>query len=82
MITRTYKAIATGPTGNMQGSIKFFCLKTERILKWRLFTPLPMPDWVIKRVNAIGACKKQGRGFRFLNRKKEPYEWTDKVPED
>jgi hypothetical protein len=40
-----------------------------------------MPDWVIKQVNAIGAREKQGREFRFLNRKKEPYEWTDKVPE-
>jgi hypothetical protein len=82
MITHTQEAIAMGPTGNMQGSIKFFCLKTGRILKRRLFTPLPMLDWVVKQVNAIGAHKKQGREFCFLNRKKEPYEWTDEVLEN
>ncbi len=72
----------TGLTGNIQGSVKFYCLKTGKILKRRLFTPLPMPDQVIKRVNAIGAREKQGQEFWFLNQRKEPYEWTDKVPED
>ena len=46
------------------------------------FTPLPMPDRVIKRVNAIGERKVQVRTFCFLNQRKEPYEWTDSVPED
>ncbi len=41
-----------------------------------------MPDRVIKRVNTIGERKGQGRTFRFLNRRKEPYEWTDSVPKD
>ncbi len=41
-----------------------------------------MPDSVIKRVNAIGLREKQGRTFRFLNRRQEPYEWMDTVPED
>jgi hypothetical protein len=41
-----------------------------------------MPDRVIKRVNDIGVRDKQGRAFRFLNRRQEPYEWTDSVPED
>jgi hypothetical protein len=41
-----------------------------------------MPDSIIKRVNTIGQRKQQGRDFRFLNRRKEPYEWTDTVPED
>jgi hypothetical protein len=41
-----------------------------------------MLDRVIKRVNAIGLREKQGRTFRFLNRRQEPYEWTDTVPED
>jgi hypothetical protein len=43
--------------------------------------PLPMPDSVIQRVNTIGLKEKQGRSFRFLNRQKEPYEWTDEIPE-
>ena len=71
-----------GPTGNLQGLVKFFCLNTGRILKRRSFTALPMPDRVIKRVNAIGVRKRQGWTFRFLNWQREPYEWTDSVPED
>jgi hypothetical protein len=82
MVACTHEAIATGPTGNLQGSVKFYCLNTGRILKRMSFTPLPMPDRIIKRVNQIGSKEKQGRTFRFLNRKKEPYEWTDEVPED
>jgi hypothetical protein len=41
-----------------------------------------MPDRVIKRVNTIGVGEGQGRTFRFLNRRKEPFEWTESVPED
>jgi hypothetical protein len=43
---------------------------------------MPTPDRVIKRVNTIGERKGQGRTFRFLNHCKEPYKWTDSVPED
>jgi hypothetical protein len=43
---------------------------------------MPMPDHVIRRVNAIGTREGQGRASRFLNRRGEPYEWTDEVPED
>jgi hypothetical protein len=71
-----------GPMGNLQGTVKFFCLTTGCILKQRSFTPYPMPDRVIKRVNVIGLREKQGRTFWFLNRRQEPYEWTDTVPED
>jgi hypothetical protein len=52
------------------------------VLKKRLFTPMPMPDSVIQRVNMIREREKQGRMFRFLNRRGEPYEGTDEVPED
>jgi hypothetical protein len=41
-----------------------------------------MLDWVIKRVNAIGAQEGQGHAFRFLNQSQDPYKWTDKVPKD
>jgi hypothetical protein len=43
---------------------------------------MPMPDRVIKCVNTIGLQEKQGRMFRFTVRSKEPYKWTDFVPED
>ena len=82
MVPCTHEAIALGPTGNLQGSVKFYCINTGRVLKRRSFTPMPMPDSVIQRVNRIGEREKQGRTFRFLNRHGEPYEWTDEVPED
>ncbi len=43
---------------------------------------MPMPDRMIKRVNAISAQEGQGREFWFLNQRCELYEWTDEVPKD
>ena len=82
MSWRSHEAIALGPTGNLQGSIKFYCINTGRVLKRRSFTPMPMPNRVIKRINKIGEQEGQGRTFCFLNRQKQAYEWTDEVPED
>ncbi len=78
MVPRTHKDIALGLTGNLQGTVKFYCLNTGCMLKRHSFTALPMPE----RVNTIGLKEKQERSFRFLNKRKEPYKWTDKVPED
>ena len=44
MTPRTHECIALGPTGNLQGSVKFYCLTTGRVLNCRSFTPMPMPD--------------------------------------
>jgi hypothetical protein len=33
MAWRTHECIALGPTGNLQGSVKFYCLTTGRVLK-------------------------------------------------
>jgi hypothetical protein len=52
------------------------------MLKWRLFTVLPMLDWVIKKVNRISAHKKQEQEFQFLNCWMEPYKWTNSLPKD
>ncbi len=41
----------------MQGSYKFMCLSTGKIIKRRHFKELPMPRSVIKRIEALG---KQG----------------------
>ena len=67
MTPRMHEEIALGPTENLQGSVKFYCTKTGRVLKRRSFTPMPMSSGVIRRINAIGAGEKQGRKFRFLN---------------
>jgi hypothetical protein len=68
--------------GNLEGSVKFYCLTTGRILKCHSFTAMPMPNRVFKRVNTIGLQEKQGQTFHFTNRLKEPYEWRDFVLED
>jgi hypothetical protein len=70
MVPQTHKGIALGPTGNLEGTVKFYCLNTGQVLKRHSFTPLPMPDSVIQRVNTIGLKEKQGHSFRFLNRRK------------
>jgi hypothetical protein len=70
MVVQTDKDIALGPMGNLQG-----------IVQHRSFTPQPKPNRVIKRVMLL-ELRKQGHVFRFLNRKKEPYKWTDGVRED
>ncbi len=80
MVAWTHEGIALGPTGNLQGSVKFYCLNTGRVLKRRSFTAMPMPQRIIKQVNKIGGHEKQGCDFCFLNRNKEEFDWTDKVP--
>jgi hypothetical protein len=67
MVPHTYEAIVLGPTGNLHGSVKFYCLNTGRMLKWHSVTAQPMFDQAIKKVNAMGACKKQRQQFQFLN---------------
>jgi hypothetical protein len=78
----THEAIALGPAGNLQGSVKCCSLNTGQVLKRCLFMPIPMPDRIIAKVNNIGAKEKQGRTLHFLNQQAQPYEWTDEVPED
>jgi hypothetical protein len=53
MNTRTTGAIAMKPTGDAQGRHWFYSLATGRMLDHRLWTPLPMPSDVIKRINIL-----------------------------
>jgi hypothetical protein len=48
MVPRTHKGIALGPTGNLQGTVKFYCLNTGHVLKRHSFMPLPMPNSMIQ----------------------------------
>ena len=41
-----------------------------------------MPTVVIAKVDKIGKKENQGKDFRFLNRNKEPFDWTDEIPDD
>ena len=78
MEPRTHGAIALGPTGNMQGTVKFLCCDTFRVLKRRAFTKFNMPDSIIKKINKYGLKTRRavyGANLEFKNRNKEPYEW-------
>lgn len=62
--------ICLGPTGNWQGTYKFFHLKTMQVIKRKLFEQLPVPDRIIRQVERIGRRNKQdgGGGIRYANR--------------
>ena len=60
-VNRTHKGISLGRTVNLQGSVKFYCLNTGRVLKRRAFTEIPMPMAVIAKVNKIGKKENQGK---------------------
>jgi hypothetical protein len=74
--SRTHAAIAMEPTGNLQGSVKFYCLTTGWI------HTLPHARSGDQESESNRGQGKQGRTFRFLNRWAEPYKWTDEVPDN
>ena len=79
---RTHEGTALGPTRNLQGSIKFYCLNTGQVLKRRNFTPIPLPGRLIAKVEDIGNKQNPGREFRSTNRHKKLFGWTDEFQED
>ena len=81
-VIRNHEGISLGPTGNLQGRVKFYCLNIGRVLNQRAFTEIPMPTAVIAKVNNISKKDNQGKEFRFLNQNKEPFDWTDEVPDN
>ena len=42
-VSCTHEGISLGPTGHLQGSVKFYFLNTGRLLKRRAFTEIPIP---------------------------------------
>lgn len=44
---RAMDSICLGPTGNRQGTYKFFDLKTKQVIKQKQFEQLPVPDRII-----------------------------------
>ena len=49
MVTWLTPLIVLGPTGNLQGTYKFFNLATGKKIKQQKMTAYPMPDLIIKR---------------------------------
>ena len=69
---RAIGAICLGPTGNLQGSYKFLNLRTGQKITRRDFTPLPMPDEIIERVNELGKADRQPQLMTFYDRHGRP----------
>ena len=83
--SRTIAGIYLGPTGNIQGTRQVFCLKTGIVHKMKTVKVFPMPDNVIKLVNAWGRRYQKVKSkdlLTFLNRKKQPFEWENEELED
>jgi len=81
MISRTTPAIVLGPTGNLQGTYKIFSLTTGKKIKRRNFSPYPMPDTVIARVEQYGKENALSGIFDFAGRNRVLFEWNDEVDE-
>jgi hypothetical protein len=81
MVTRSTPAIVLGPTGNLQGTYKFFSLATGKKVKQRVFAPYPMPDSVIKKVEAYAKLTALPGIFDFADRNGILFEWNEEVDE-
>jgi hypothetical protein len=82
LVTRSTPAIVLGPTENLQGTYNSFSLETGKKIKRRKLTAYPMPDLVIKKVEAFG--KSSSGVFNFAKRNGILFEWNevvDKCPE-
>jgi hypothetical protein len=81
MATRSTPAIVLGPTGNLQETYKFHSLVTGKKVKQRAFTPYPMLDLVIKKVEAYGKLTALLGIFDFADRNGILFEWNEEVDE-
>jgi hypothetical protein len=76
MDTRTTGAIALNPTGNTQGGVYFLSLSTGRRLTRQQWTPLPMPNGVIARVEEFAIAEHQP----IMAQGAANFEWAPGVP--
>jgi hypothetical protein len=65
---RTQPEICLGPTANFQGSYKFLYIRTVKRITRKQFKDLPMPDSIIKRVEAMADREKQDKTITFSDR--------------
>ena len=84
MVSRTTPSISLGATGNLQGTYKFYSIKTEKVVVRHEWSELPMPDSVIKRVENIARTELKlslsdplPEMFTFLNRHQHPLSIED-----
>jgi hypothetical protein len=81
MATCSTPAIVLGPTGNLQGTYKFLSLATGKKVKQCAFTLYPMPDSIIKKVEAYGKSTALLGIFDFADRNGTLFEWNEEVDE-
>ena len=78
MQRRTHAAICLGPTGNLQGSYKFFCLTTGKKLTRRNFTVIPgVPQTIIDAVTKFATKENRTTGLTFRNRVNESFTFSN-----
>ena len=70
MKAQTANAIALGPTGNLQGRIRYYSLESGKILQraWKDVQIFKMPQSVISRINYIYKRQKSVKGMKFRDR--------------
>ncbi len=79
MVTCSTPMIVLGPTGNLQGSYKFFSLAMGKKVKQYAFTPYPMPDLFIRKVKVYGKLTALPGSCDFADRNGILFEWNDEV---
>eukprot|EP00804_Cyclotella_cryptica_P018337 CCRYP_015465-RA/>CCRYP_015465-RA protein AED:0.55 eAED:-0.03 QI:0/0/0/0.2/1/1/5/0/374 len=70
----THETICMGPTGNMQGSYKFYCLSTKKKLTRRQWDELPMPKSIIRKVDQHAKRDKAAAKLVFSDQNNQPYQ--------
>jgi hypothetical protein len=61
MVPRTDGAISLLPTGNLQGSVRFYSLSTKKIIVRDHWTAIPMPQVVIDHLNNLALTSYDGQ---------------------
>ena len=77
---RTLGAITLGPDNSNQVGYYFLNLNTGHRIHRRSWTPLPMPDFVIQRVEALGRRDNQPNLLTFTD--KQGQELLEPEPQD
>ncbi|KAL7463061.1 hypothetical protein ACHAXS_003437 [Conticribra weissflogii] len=78
MVAQTQPAVCLGPTGNLQGTYKFFALNTGRVIKRRQFKELPMPKSMVKTIESLDDSGSVGE-LIFANNRGKPYTWNRRI---
>jgi len=81
MASRSTPSIVLGPTGNLQGTYKFFSLITGKKIKRRHLTRYPMPDSVITKVERYARAGATPNALDFADRSGVLFEWNEEIDE-